>query len=182
MTWLGIVLLVLVLLAVLYVALACPHLPRRPLNKLAGWDYAHRGLWNAERPENSLAAFKAAVDAAMQVGLPEACMPLSDAVVLVSLAPKSNTAHNAYFAALADVQAGKAGPIPRQLQNKHYDGEDAAVKGQHYLYPHDYPGSWVDQQYLPDALRNAAYYVPGNNKNEQAYQAYWAAVREKYGK
>ena len=125
---------------------------------------------------------KAAVDAAMQVGLPEACMPLSDAVVLVSLAPKSNTAHNAYFAALADVQAGKAGPIPRQLQNKHYDGEDAAVKGQHYLYPHDYPGSWVDQQYLPDALRNAAYYVPGNNKNEQAYQAYWAAVREKYGK
>ena len=87
-----------------------------------------------------------------------------------------------YFAALADVQAGKAGPIPRQLQNKHYDGEDAAVKGQHYLYPHDYPGSWVDQQYLPDALRNAAYYVPGNNKNEQAYQAYWAAVREKYGK
>ena len=125
---------------------------------------------------------KAAVDAAMQVGLPEACMPLSDAVVLVSLAPKSNTAHNAYFAALADVQAGKAGPIPRQLQNKHYDGEDAAVKGQHYLYPHDYPGSWVDQQYLPDALRNVAYYVPGNNKNEQAYQAYWAAVREKYGK
>ena len=78
--------------------------------------------------------------------------------------------------------SGKAGPIPRQLQNKHYDGEDAAVKGQHYLYPHDYPGSWVDQQYLPDALRNAAYYVPGNNKNEQAYQAYWAAVREKYGK
>lgn len=56
------------------------------------------------------------------------------------------------------------------------------MKGQHYLYPHDYPGSWVDQQYLPDALRNAAYYVPGNNKNEQAYQAYWAAVREKYGK
>ncbi len=63
MTWLGIVLLILVLLAALYVALACPHLPRRPLNKLAGWDYAHRGLWNAERPENSLAAFKAAVDA-----------------------------------------------------------------------------------------------------------------------
>ena len=138
---------------------------------------------------------KAAVDAAMQVGLPEACMPLSDAVVLVSLAPKSNTAHNAYFAALADVQRLVAsitdadyiehmdtGSIPRQLQNKHYDGEDAAVKGQHYLYPHDYPGSWVDQQYLPDALRNAAYYVPGNNKNEQAYQAYWAAVREKYGK
>ena len=86
-----------------------------------------------------------------------------------------------YFAALADVQAGKAGPIPRQLQNKHYDGEDAAVKGQHYLYPHDYPGSWVDQQYLPDALVGTQYYHWGENKTEQAAKRYWDDIKGKNG-
>ena len=82
---------------------------------------------------------KAAVDAANMLGLPEARLALADAVVLVATAPKSNSAHNAYLAALADVQAGRAGPVPRNLQNKHFDGADAAVRGQHYLYAHDYP-------------------------------------------
>ncbi len=120
---------------------------------------------------------KAAVDAAMQVGLPEACLPLADAVILVCQAPKSNSGNNAIHAALADVEAGKGGPIPRQLQNKHYDGADAAVKGQFYLYPHDFPDSWTPQQYMPDSLKGTTYYVPGNNKNEQAFKAYWDAIK-----
>ena len=120
---------------------------------------------------------KAAVDAANMLGLPEARLPLADAVVLVATAPKSNTAHDAINAAMADVQAGKGGPIPRQLQNKHYDGEDAAVKGQHYKYPHDWPNHWVYQQYLPDALQGKTYYHFGDNKTEQAAAQYWKRVR-----
>ena len=121
---------------------------------------------------------KAAVEAANMLGLPEAALPLADAVVLVATAPKSNSAHNAYYAALADVQAGKGGPIPRQLQNKHFDGADAAVKGQHYKYAHDYPHHWVDQQYLPDSLRGVTYYTFGDNKTEQAAAAYWKRIKE----
>ena len=120
---------------------------------------------------------KAAVDAALQVGLPEARLPLADAVIMVCRAPKSNSAHDAINAAMADVQAGRSGPIPRQLQNKHYDGEDNPNKGQHYLYPHAFPHHWVEQQYLPDALRDRVYYHPGDNKNEQAYEANWNAIR-----
>lgn len=119
---------------------------------------------------------KAAVDAAMQVGLPEARLPLADAVILVCRAPKSNTAHDAINEAMADVRAGRTGPIPRQLQNKHYDGEDNPNKGQHYLYPHSFPHHWVEQQYLPDAIKDRVYYHPGDNKNEQAYEAYWRTI------
>ena len=122
---------------------------------------------------------KAAVDAAMQVGLPEACLPLADAVVLVATAPKSNSAHNAILAAMEDVRAGKSGPIPRQLQNKHYDGEDNPHKGQFYLYPHEFPDHWTAQQYLPDILKDTVYYIPGDNKNEQAYAAYWSKIKHR---
>ena len=122
---------------------------------------------------------KAAVDAAQMLGLPEARLPLADAVVLVATAPKSNSAHDAINAAVADVQAGKSGPIPRWLQNKHFDGEDADVKGQHYLYPHDWPGHWVDQEYLPESLRGVTYYHFGQNKTEQAAAAYWERIKNR---
>ena len=92
-------------------------------------------------------------------------------------APKSNSAHDAILAAWADVEAGKGGPVPRALQNKHFDGEDAAVKGQHYLYPHDYENHWVAQQYLPEDLRGAHYYEYGPNKTEQAAKAYWDKIK-----
>lgn len=120
---------------------------------------------------------KAAVDIANAVGLPEARIPLADAVILVATAPKSNSGEAAINAAVADVQAGRSGPIPRQLQNKHFDGEDAAVKGQNYKYAHDYPGHWVAQQYLPDALAGRTYYRYGDNKNEQAFKAYWEHIK-----
>ena len=100
-----------------------------------------------------------------------------DAVVLVAPAPKSNSAHDGINAAIADIQAGRTGPIPRQLQNKHYDGADAKVKGQHYIYPHDYPNHWVEQQYLPDAIKDRRYYQPGDNKNEQAFAQYWKKIK-----
>ena len=122
---------------------------------------------------------KAAVDIALQVGLPEARLPLADAVVMVCQAPKSNTAHDAILAAVADVQAGKSGPVPRQLQNKHYDGDEVENKGQFYKYPHSYDGHWVKQQYLPDVLKDAVYYVPGDNKTEQAFAAYWKEIKGK---
>ena len=120
---------------------------------------------------------KAAVDAAMMVGLPEARIPLADAVILVAQSPKSNSAYMAINKAMADVESGKAGGFPRQLQNKHYDGADAKIKGQFYLYPHDYPNHWVQQQYLPDGVKDAVYYEPGNNKTEQAYKAYWEKIK-----
>lgn len=120
---------------------------------------------------------KAAVDAAMMVGLPEARLPLADAVVLVATAPKSNTAHNAIIAAMEDVEKGKVGSIPRQLQNKHYDSAEVEKKGQFYKYPHDYPNRWVEQQYLPDILKDTRYYEYGDNKNEQAFRAYWEKIK-----
>lgn len=122
---------------------------------------------------------KAAVDTALMVGLPEARIPLADAVILVSTSPKSNAGEAAIDKAIADVKRGHYGSIPRQLQNKHYDGEDAAVKGQFYLYPHDYENHWVKQQYLPDIIKNEKYYEPSLNKNEQAAKAYWDKIKGK---
>ena len=122
---------------------------------------------------------KAAVDTALMVGLPEARIPLANAVVLVCNSPKSNSAYLAYDAAAADLRTGNSGPIPRQLQNKHYDGEDNQNKGQFYKYPHDYPNHWVNQQYLPDKIKNRTYYVHGDNKNEQAAKEYWEKIKNK---
>ena len=122
---------------------------------------------------------KAAVDTALAVGLPEARIPLANAVVLVCTSPKSNSVYNAINSAMADVRAGKTGPVPRQLQNMHYDGEDNPNKGQFYKYPHEFEGHWVEQQYLPDNLKNTRYYDFGDNKMEQAAREYWSRIKKK---
>ena len=124
----------------------------------------------------AMAITKACVDAAVQVGLPEARLPLAEAAILLATAPKSNTAHNAIIAAMSDLKKGRTGDIPRQLQNVHADttGFD---NQQHYLYPHDFPHRWVRQQYLPDALKNVKYYEWGDNKTEQAAKAYWEKIK-----
>lgn len=127
----------------------------------------------------AISIVKACVDSAMQLGLPEARIPLADAVVLLATSPKSNSAYAAMDAALADVNNGFAGDFPRHLQNVHCDGEGAAVKGQHYLYPHDYPNHYVEQQYLPDALKDRVYYKFGDNKLEQAARDYWSRIKGK---
>lgn len=122
---------------------------------------------------------KAAVDTAREVGLPEARLPLADAVILVATAPKSNSAHDAINEAMADIERGVGGDIPRHLQNKHFDGEDAEIKGQHYKYPHDYPNHYVNQQYLPNEIKDKQYYRFGANKTEQKCKEYWSSVKGK---
>lgn len=120
---------------------------------------------------------KACVDAAVQLGLPEAQLPLAEAAILLATAPKSNSAHDAINAARADLKAGRTGDIPRQLQNVHADTSGFDNK-QNYKYPHSYPNHWVEQQYLPDALKNARYYEYGENKTEQAAKRYWDEIKK----
>jgi len=121
---------------------------------------------------------KACVDTALQLGLPEAKLPLSDAVIFLATCPKSNSAYNAFAAAAEDVQNGKGGDFPRHLQNKHADSY-GMEREQGYLYPHNFPNHWVQQQYLPDDLVGTRYYEYGPNKTEQAAKAYWDAIKGK---
>lgn len=121
---------------------------------------------------------KSACDIAMQVGLPEARIPLADAVILVATSPKSNSAYNAINDAVRDIKAGLAGSVPRHLQNKHFDGADNDTPGQFYKYPHDFPDRWVRQQYLPDVVKDKIYYTPGENKTEQAAKQYWDKIKK----
>ncbi len=125
----------------------------------------------------AISIVKACVDSAIQLGMPEARIPLANAAILLATSPKSNTAYTAYSAAAADIQAGKGGSIPRNLQNKHYDGEDSYKKGQNYLYPHNYENSWINQQYLPDTLKDTTYYKYGQNKAEQTAKQYWEKIK-----
>jgi putative ATPase len=115
---------------------------------------------------------KACVDSALQLGLPEARIPLAQAVVTMATAPKSNSSYLAINQAIADVRAGKVGDFPRCLQNKHFDGAEVENKGQFYKYPHDYPDHYVRQQYLPDVLEGTVYYHFGENKTEDAARRY----------
>lgn len=120
---------------------------------------------------------KACVDSALQLGLPEARLPLAEAALVLATAPKSNTACMAIDAAIADVRAGHVGAFPRELQNVHADGA-GFEREQGYKYPHNYPGHWVRQQYLPDDLKNAHYYKYGDNKTEQAARRYWEEIKK----
>ena len=127
---------------------------------------------------NIIPIVKACVDSALQLGMPEARLPLSNAAILIATAPKSNSACLAIDAAISDIHQGKGINVPRTLQNTHYDGEDAKVKGQHYKYPHDYSHHWVKQQYLPDDIKNARYYIYQDNKYEQNLKDYWDKVKK----
>ena len=119
----------------------------------------------------------ACVDMALKLGMPEARIPLGDAAVLMATSPKSNSGHVALDAALADVRKGKTGDFPRHLQNIHADSY-TMEREQGYQYPHDFPGHWVKQQYLPDALVGTRYYEYGPNKLEQAAKQYWEAIKK----
>ena len=121
---------------------------------------------------------KACVDSALQLGLPEARLPLAEACILLATAPKSNSVVMAIDEAVADVKAGRIGSVPRELQNVHADGT-GFEREQGYLYPHDYPSHWVKQQYLPDGLRDRRYYEYGDNKTEQAAKKYWDNIKGK---
>ena len=120
---------------------------------------------------------KACVDAALQLGMPEARLPLADAVIFLATAPKSNSGYLAIARAMQDVQAGKVGAFPRELQNVHADSA-GQEREQGYLYPHDFPNHWVRQQYLPDLIKDVQYYEYGDNKIEQAAKRYWDEIKK----
>ena len=124
------------------------------------------------------AIVKACCDSALQLGLPEAKLPLAQAAILLATAPKSNSVVAAIDAAMADVRAGKTGDYPRHLQNVHADSA-GMERDQGYLYPHNFPGHWVKQQYLPDQLEGAHYYQYGDNKTEQAARRYWEELKNR---
>ncbi|MBE6168417.1 MAG: replication-associated recombination protein A [Enterococcus casseliflavus] len=110
-----------------------------------------------------------AVLAAERLGLPEARIPLADTVVDLCLSPKSNSAYMALDAAIADIRSGKAGDVPDHLRDSHYKGAESLNRGVGYQYPHNFDDAWVDQQYLPDKLKNTHYYQPkATGKYEQA--------------
>ncbi len=117
------------------------------------------------------------VESATRLGMPEARLPLAEAAIYLATLPKSNSAYMAYAAAQRDIEAGLGGDVPRHLQNVHADsaGDERA---QGYKYPHDYPGHWVKQQYLPDSLKDRKYYAFGDNKTEQAAKTYADAVKK----
>ena len=120
---------------------------------------------------------KACVDSALQLGLPEARLPLAEAAIFLATAPKSNSGVMAIDAAVADVRAGKSGPPPRELQNVHADGT-GFERDQGYLYPHNFPNHWVRQQYLPDVIKDRTYYTYGDNKLEQTAKKYWDEIKK----
>lgn len=122
------------------------------------------------------AIVRACTENALQLGLPEAKLPLAQAVILLATAPKSNSVCAAIDRAQADVRAGRTGDYPRHLQNVHADSA-GMEREQGYLYPHNFPNHWVKQQYLPDALQGVRYYEYGENKAEQAARRYWEAVK-----
>ena len=110
-----------------------------------------------------------AVQAAEKLGLPEARIPLANAVIELALSPKSNTAILSIDAALSDVRQGKSGNVPSHLQDAHYQGAQKLGRGTNYQYPHNYPNHWVKQQYLPDTLKHTQYFHPDpTSKFEEA--------------
>ena len=113
---------------------------------------------------------RSCVESAMELGIPEAKIPLANATILLATSPKSNGAHDAIAAAAEDVQKGLGTNPPLHLQAPLYKG---------YKYPHEYPNHYVAQQYLPDDLKGRKYYIPGPNKNEQAAEQYWREIKKK---
>ncbi|MCQ2442677.1 MAG: replication-associated recombination protein A [Oscillospiraceae bacterium] len=124
---------------------------------------------------------KSCIDAANMLGLPEARIPLAEAAVLMATAPKSNSAICGIDAALTDVRQGNYGSIPAHLMDAHYQGSQKLGRGLTYVYPHDYPGHWYPQQYLPDRIKEQVYYEFGENKTEQAAKAYWSRIKGENG-
>lgn len=121
---------------------------------------------------------KSCIDAARELGLPEARIPLSQAVILLATAPKSNSAICAIDDAMSDIRTGKCGDVPVHLKDAHYSGAEKLGRGLTYKYPHSFENHWVDQQYLPDEIKDKRYYVAGDNKFEQATDKYWQEIKK----
>ncbi|MBR6729142.1 MAG: hypothetical protein IKL80_03180, partial [Clostridia bacterium] len=127
----------------------------------------------------AISIVKACVDSALQLGLPEARIPLAEATLVLATAPKSNSAICAIDAAMHDVANTNTGEVPQHLKDAHYGGAAKMGRGLTYAYPHDYPDHYVTQQYLPDAIKNKVYYQGGENKNEQTIARYWEQIKKR---
>ena len=133
--------------------------------------YEDIGLANMPAVQRAVTA----VQAAQQIGFPEARIPLADVVIELCLSPKSNSGISAVDSALEQVRAGGTGEVPDHLKDAHYKGASKLGHGNNYLFPHDYPQDWVAQQYLPRRIQNAQYFHPKKNgRFEQALgNQYW---------
>lgn len=133
--------------------------------------YEDIGLANMPAVQRAVTA----VQAAQQIGFPEARIPLADVVIELWLSPKSNSGISAVDSALEQVRAGGTGEVPDHLKDAHYKGASKLGHGTNYLFPHDYPQDWVAQQYLPERIKNAQYFHPKKNgRFEQALgNQYW---------
>lgn len=127
----------------------------------------------------AVSIIKSCVDCAFQLGLPEARIPLAEAVILLATAPKSNSAICAIDDALADIEKGNCGEIPLHLKDSHYKGAAEMGRGVQYKYPHTYPNHYVEQQYLPDIIKDRKYYVAGENKFEQNSAEFWNKIKNR---
>ena len=126
----------------------------------------------------AISIVKSCVDSAQALGLPEARIPLAEAVILLATAPKSNSAINAIDAAMEDVRTGKGQIIPADLQDAHYGGSEKLGRGKGYLYPHSFPNHYVNQNYMPEDLKGKKYYEPCDNKTECTSKEYWKKIKE----
>ena len=121
---------------------------------------------------------KSCVDNALQLGFPEARLPLAEATIYLALSPKSNSAIIAIDTAINEINLSDVGDIPPHLRDAHYSGAANLGRGIDYKYPHDFKNDWVEQQYLPDAIKDHKYYLPKENKNEQAFKSYWDNIKK----
>lgn len=121
----------------------------------------------------------ACVNNALQLGLPEARLPLAEATIFLALSPKSNSVINAIDSALFDLDKIDTGEIPKHLRDAHYSGAKTFGHGVEYKYPHNFANDWVEQQYLPDAIKSKKYYIPKENKIEKSYSEYWNNIKTK---
>lgn len=127
---------------------------------------------------NAISIVKSCVDSAMQLGFPEARIPLAEAVILLATSPKSSSAINAIDKALKDLDNVNVGEVPEHLKDAHYEGAQKLNRGTEYKYPHNYKNHYVKQQYLPNNIKNAVYYIPGDNKMENSAKAYMSFIRD----
>ena len=136
--------------------------------------YEDIGLANPGAAQRAITA----IQAAQNLGLPEARIPFANAIIELALSPKSNAAYRAIDAALADIRQGKSRDIPPHLKDAHYKGAADLGHGTGYIYPHDYDNDWVPQQYLPDQLQQVTYFQPkGNSKIEQSFQEIYQTLK-----
>lgn len=120
----------------------------------------------------------ACVDSAMRLGMPEARIPLAEAVIMLATAPKSNSAVMAIDKAMGDIAKRDTGTVPKHLQDSHYAGAENLGHGTEYKYPHSYPNHYIKQQYLPDKIEDVKYYEYGDNKAEKTAKEYWDKIKE----